>query len=69
MDGVKVIREEQVTLPLDAFYFAVHAMIDDANPRPHLSADYVGDPLGFGLTLFPLKVYEKMRELKEASHG
>jgi hypothetical protein len=65
MKPVVLIREENITLPLDDFYRAVETVVDQANPRTHMSHDFSRDPLRFGLTLYPPRVYEKIRELKE----
>lgn len=66
---VVLIREENVVLPLDDFYGAVHIIIDQASPRSYMSADFVADPMAFGLVIYPPRVYETIRKLKEQSHA
>lgn len=55
------MREPTITLryqqPLSEF-------IDGINPPVHLSCDFLGDPLAFGIQIFPLRVYEVMNKLR-----
>lgn len=41
--------------------------IDEVNPPVHLSCDFLGDVLAFGLQVYPLRVYESIRELKDGN--
>jgi hypothetical protein len=68
-NSVRVIREENFVLPLDDFYGAVHIIIDEASPLTHMSCDYLSDPMAFGLVVYPPRVYETIRKLKEQNYG
>lgn len=42
----------------------VDDFIDNEQPRPPFRCDWITDPLALGLVIFPLAIYEKMRQLK-----
>jgi hypothetical protein len=73
MDGMKrgrqkdarvVISEQELRFSVDEFYDVMRESIDDANPRPHMSADYLrSGVMRMGLQLFPVRTYEILREL------
>jgi hypothetical protein len=42
------------------------AAVLSANPPTHLACDWLDDPMGLGLVVYPPRVYEKIKELK---HG
>lgn len=58
---MKPRHELRIRQPLSEF-------IDEVNPPVHLSCDFLGDPLALGLTLYPVIVYERIRELKHGSN-
>lgn len=37
--------------------------IDEAQPKMHLSCDWLSDVLALGLLIFPLRTYEELRRL------
>lgn len=69
MNSILLAREERHTMPLDAFYFAVTGVIDKANPRSRITCADLRTPLGLGLRIYPLRVYETIRKLKEQNDG
>lgn len=69
MNSVLLTQLEEITVPPDDFYFAVRSLIDNANPRAHLSRPYGRNPLALGLMIYPLRVYETIRKLKEQNDG
>jgi hypothetical protein len=62
MDGVKQEYSLTVRQPLDEF-------IDEQQPLRHFSCDWLSDPLALGLIIFPLKIYEKMRQLRNGTNS
>lgn len=69
MKPILVIQQRHVELPIDDFYRALHTVIDRASPPSHMSADFRGNPLAFGLVVHPPKVYEVIRNLKKQQEG
>lgn len=49
------------------FYDRLGGFIAQQSPRPHLSCDYLGNPLRMGIMIFPLAIYRKMEELRHAA--
>ena len=68
-NSIRVTQEQAFSLTHDDFYRAVESIIDDSSPRSHMSCDYLSDPNVFGLVIFPLAVYRKMEELRNAQHS
>lgn len=64
MDGLKIVTTRECRFTPDEFYEEMQTLIDGASPRPHMSCDFMGDRLAFGVLLFPVRVYEKIEELR-----
>lgn len=65
-DARVVISEQELRFSVDEFYDVMQESIDDANPRPHMSADFLrSGVMRMGLQLFPVRTYEILRELHE----
>jgi hypothetical protein len=62
---VLLITSQDVELHQQDFYRALDTIINRASPPAHMSADFMGDPLTFGLVLYLPRVYETIRKLKE----
>jgi hypothetical protein len=45
----------------------LHEFIDDQQPLCHFCCDWLSNPLALGLIIFPLKIYEKMRQLRNGT--
>jgi len=56
------VEKQQVIMPIDAFYFAIHTMIDRANAP--FRFDLPRDPVIYGVALLPFRVYKKMEEFQ-----
>ena len=60
MDGVAQWNP-QVTL---TWRVPVADLIDEEQPRNPFRCDWIRNPLALGLLIFPLEIYEKMRQLR-----
>ena len=66
MNARVLISEQELRFAPDEFYRVMQESIDDANPRSHMSADFLGSGvMRMGLQLFPVRTYEILRELQE----
>lgn len=50
-----------------SFYVPVAELIDQASPATHMSCDWLTDPLGLGIQVFPVRTYEILRELRNGN--
>ncbi len=66
---IEIVQQEEVTLSVDEFYDHMKALINYNQPPTHMSADNVGLVMGMGLVVYPPRVYETIRKLKEANNG
>ncbi len=57
MDGVEATLT--IRQPVSEFF-------NQEQPRNPFRCDWISDPLALGLVIFPLAIYEKMRQLR---HG
>lgn len=60
---MKVVEREQINLSLDAFYFAVNAMMNRAN-RVVYGLDWQWPD--FGIAMLPFEIYRKMEDVQNA---
>jgi hypothetical protein len=67
MKSVLIQQEQNFGFSLDTFYRVVKNTIDQANPYCHMSCDFLSDPLAFGIFVFPVKVYETIRSLRNGN--
>lgn len=65
MKPVLLIQQQHIELSSEDFYRAMDVAIDRASPPAHMSADFLGDRLAFGMVVYPPKVYAVIRQLKE----
>ncbi len=54
-------------MPLDAFYFAVNAVMNRANCA--FGYEFPHDPLARGVAIFPLSIYQQMEEHQNGKHS
>ena len=69
MNSVLLAREERVTMQIDEFYREVHQLVDRVNVCRYELYDDFRDPLRYRPVVYPPRVYEMVRKLKEQNDG